>query len=61
MFYSAPYGTAFWMGFESIGNWIKDVPQMAGQRAIIIGMAVGLIAIFVRTILGLERAQLGEL
>jgi hypothetical protein len=61
MFYSAPYGTAYWMGFESIGNWIKDVPQMAGQRAILIGMAIGLIAIFVRTILGLERAQLGEL
>jgi hypothetical protein len=61
MFYSAPYGTAYWYGFESIGNWINSVPNMAGQRAILIGMAIGLIAIFVRTLLGLERAQLGEL
>lgn len=61
MFYSAPYGTAYWYGFETIGNWINSVPNMAGQRAILIGMAIGLIAIFVRTLLGLERAQLGEL
>ena len=61
MLYSAPAGPAYWSGFETIGNWIKDVPNTGGQRGIIIGMAIGLIAIFVRTLLGLERAQLGEL
>jgi hypothetical protein len=61
MLYQAPAGPAYWSGFETIGNWIKDVPNTAGMRAINIGIAVGLIAIFVRTLLGLERAQLGEL
>lgn len=61
MLYSAPAGPAWVPAFETIGNWINTYPNMAGQRAITIGMAIGLIAIFVRTILGLERAQLGEL
>jgi hypothetical protein len=61
MLYQAPAGPAWVPAFETIGSWINSNPNMAGQRAITIGMAIGLIAIFVRTLLGLERAQLGEL
>ena len=60
MLYQAPAGPAYWSGFETIGNWFKNVPNTAGNRAIVIGMAVGMIAVFVRTLLGLERSQIGE-
>jgi hypothetical protein len=60
MLYQAPAGPAFWSGFEAIGDWFKNVPNTAGNRAILIGMAVGMIAVFVRTLLGLERSQIGE-
>jgi hypothetical protein len=60
MLYQAPAGPAFWSGFQTIGSWINRVPNTAGFRGITIGVAMGMLALFVRTILGLERAQLGE-
>jgi hypothetical protein len=60
MLYQAPASAGWFPIFETIGNWIKNVPNTAGNRAILIGMAVGMIAVFVRTLLGLERAQIGE-
>ncbi len=40
-------------------NWIMQVPNVAGQRAIMIGIALGLVSMSLRIILGLERAYLG--
>jgi hypothetical protein len=37
-----------------------DFPQTAGQRAIMIGIALGLVSSALRVILGLERAIGGE-
>jgi len=60
MLYAAPAATAWVPAFNDIGNWINSVPNVAGNRAILIGMAVGMLAVFVRSLLGLERSQIGE-
>jgi hypothetical protein len=41
-------------------DWIMDFPQTAGQRAIMIGIALGVVSSALRVILGLERAMGGE-
>jgi hypothetical protein len=38
--------------------WIMNVPSLAGQRAIIIGAALGLIGSALRVVLGIERPYL---
>jgi len=52
-------GTAIWKGFPELGGWFMRVPNAAGMRGIIIGAALGAIAISLRVILGLERSQYG--
>ena len=41
-------------------NWIMMVPQLAGQRAIMIGICLGIISMSLRLILGVERSYLGS-
>ena len=43
-----------------IGYWLSAGPTTAGMRGIIIGLAVGLIALAVRTVLGHEKSFTGE-
>ena len=43
----------------SLVNWIMLVPQLAGQRAIMIGICLGIISMSLRIILGVERSYLG--
>jgi hypothetical protein len=52
-------GTVMWKGFPALGGWFMRVPNAAGMRGIIIGAALGAIAISLRVILGLERSQYG--
>jgi hypothetical protein len=40
-------------------TWIMNFPQTAGQRAIMIGIALGVVSTSIRIILGLERTYLG--
>ncbi|MBN1945361.1 MAG: hypothetical protein JW797_06760 [Bradymonadales bacterium] len=40
-------------------NWIMVYPQLAGQRALMIGICLGVISMSLRIILGLERSYLG--
>jgi hypothetical protein len=60
-----PVGAAMWGpdsflgGFPAIKDWIMDVPNLAGKRAILMGAALGAISTGLRVILGLERAHLG--
>jgi hypothetical protein len=40
--------------------WIMNSPNLAGQRAIIIGIGLGVVSMSLRLILGIERTYLGE-
>jgi len=44
---------------SNIADWVRNYPQVAGQRAIQIGIALGIISTSLRLILGIERAHLG--
>ncbi|MCP4706221.1 MAG: hypothetical protein GY865_20305 [candidate division Zixibacteria bacterium] len=44
---------------SSIATWIMNVINAAGQRAIMIGIALGIVSTSLRVILGIERAHLG--
>ncbi len=45
--------------FSQWANWTMSVINVAGQRAIMIGIALGLVSTSLRILLGLERAYLG--
>jgi hypothetical protein len=44
----------------NLAIWIMTSPNLAGQRAIIIGIGLGVVAMSLRLILGIERTYLGE-
>jgi hypothetical protein len=55
------YWFSNWLG-DALGksaDWIMDFPQTAGQRAIMIGIALGVVSSALRVILGLERTYMG--
>jgi peptidoglycan/LPS O-acetylase OafA/YrhL len=44
----------------NLAIWIMNGPNLAGQRAIIIGIGLGVVSMSLRLILGLERTYLGS-
>jgi len=52
--------TAFLGGFEGIKNWILRVPNAAGNRALTLGIFLGLMATQSRMLLGIEKRHLGQ-
>ena len=40
-------------------DWLQQVPNVAGQRGILLGAALGSFATALRTILGYERSNVG--
>ena len=56
----APIGRLIYDSLPEVANWIIDVPNNAGRRAIIMGAALGAIVTGLRVILGMERQHLGS-
>jgi hypothetical protein len=56
---NAPIGEAIWPGFPAIGRWITDNMQTTGVRVFTIGVAIGTLALYIRTLFGRETASLG--
>ena len=42
-----------------LANWIMAIPNLAGQRAIMIGISLGVVSMSLRVILGIERSYIG--
>ena len=55
----APVGEMIWSKFPTISTWLMDIPNTVGQRAIMIGAAIGGFATSLRILLGIERGHLG--
>lgn len=60
------YYLTFWLPeplqflhIPTLSAWILAIPNLAGQRAIMIGIALGIIATSLKLILGIERSYLG--
>ena len=47
------------MHIPHLTDWIMDVINAAGQRAVMIGAALGIVATAIKIILGIERSYLG--
>jgi hypothetical protein len=59
MFRNAPVGEVIWTGFAPLADWIDKSPAAGAIAAIWIGVGIGAITLWVRSLLGLERAYLG--
>lgn len=55
----APIGELFWSKFPVISKWLLNVPNTAGQRAIMMGAAIGAFVTSLRILVGIERGHLG--
>lgn len=56
---AAPVGALIWNKFPVIQQWLLNVPSMTGQRALLLGSALGSFVTSLRTLLGVERSHLG--
>lgn len=45
---------------DNLAIWIMNSPNLAGQRAIMIGIGLGVVSMSLRVLLGIERTYLGD-
>lgn len=58
LFVGAPISTGMWPVIGRIGDWILNVPNVAGYRGLIIGVALAMVGLSIRILLGQERGYL---
>ena len=56
----APIGEVIWSKFPTLANWLMAVPNNVGQRAIMIGAAIGAFATSLKVLLGIDHGYLGS-
>jgi hypothetical protein len=56
---NAPVTPVIWNQIPVFADFLKNVPGSAANSALLIGIALGTIAMYVRAALGYERAYLG--
>jgi len=54
-----PFGDQISHRLPSFAQWIMDVPNVAAQRGILLGVALGMLATALKILLGIERNWLG--
>jgi hypothetical protein len=55
-----PIGDTISFGLSSkISNWLLYVPNVAAKRAIVIGVGLGVAAMSLKVMLGIERSYMG--
>ena len=54
-----PDSLAF-LRLPELQDWIYNIPNRAGARAIMIGIALGVVGTALRVILGIDRTFMGE-
>lgn len=57
---NAPIGPALWEGFPVVGSWLMDVVTTASYRGILMGSSLGVLALGIRTLIGMEKGYLGQ-
>jgi hypothetical protein len=57
---TAPIGKVISGFFPTASQWIQDVPNTAGQRAIMMGAALGVVSSAIKTFLGYDKSYLGQ-
>lgn len=60
MLANIPLGAVISERIPELADWVNKVPNMAGQRGILITSAIGSIALGLRVLVGLERTQFGS-
>lgn len=55
-----PLGQILWKGLPGFADWIMAYPNVAVQRGILIGAALGAASMSLRILLGLERTYMGR-
>lgn len=55
----APVGSLLWNKFPTLAGWLLEVPNNIGQRAIMMGAAIGAFATSLRILFGIERGHFG--
>jgi hypothetical protein len=54
---NVPIGEAISKVFPTMGSWLMNVPNNAGQRGILISATVGFVVLSLRVVMGLERGH----
>jgi uncharacterized membrane protein YozB (DUF420 family) len=55
----APVGEQFGQWLPQLTNWLMNYPNVAGNRAIMMGAALGSVATALRALVGVDRSYLG--